>query len=473
MQVAPFGINYSTRKIILDPIEDTDLGQAIIDAYAGNQTDLEDVKRAQRGAKQRGEQQRKTRDEGDPRSVGWTVLLNQKDPNAQAYLDAIQGLAMRRGWMGEPLYYNNEKPYEWYDWVTNNYSPRNQDRPFYILILGGPKQVPFLFQSFLATNAAVGRLDFDSPADVRAYADKLVRLEKASDPIVKREAIFFATNHGKNAQGFFDPTYYSHYHLAAPMSQLVQENYQVPVKTLFAQDATKANFADALHKAQPALVFTASHGVGAPDETLARQQALNGAICCQDAPSDDDAAWLFGAWDVPANDAFLEGAMFFQFACFGYGTPAKSDFAHWDARIGRAVNAKQDFVAALPKKLLAHPHGPIGFVGHLDIALLHGFEDPNNPGTAQDPWHARVAPFTNAVRNLLNVNPVGFALRDMNRRYNELNQNLTTFFDQLQRREIKVDATAQQRLTDTFLSRSDAQNYLIFGDPGARLRIPE
>lgn len=473
MQVTPFGINYTTRKILLDPIQDTELGQALVDAYAGNRADLEDLQKAQGGATKRGEVKRVGIDPGDPRSVGWTVLLNQKDPDRAALLDAIQPLSQQRGWSGAPLYYNGEKPYEWYDWVSNNYSPLTADRPFYVLILGGPKQVPFLFQSFLATVAAVGRLDLDSPQDVRAYAEKIVRLENANTPATKREAIFFATNHGKNAAGVYDPTYYSHYHLAAPLAQQVQDTYQVPVKTLFAQDATKANLADALGSGQPALVFTASHGLGAPTETLKRQMLLNGAICCQDTPVDDDKAWLFGAWDVPAQDAFLEGALFFQFACFGYGTPAQSDFAHWDARVGSAVNAKQDFVAALPKKLLAHPHGPAAFVGHLDIALLHGFEDPDNPGAAADPWHVRVSPFTNAVRLLLQVNPVGLALRAMNERYNQLNQNLTTFFDKLQRKEIQADANLQKRLVDTFLSRSDAQNYMIFGDPGAHLRLPD
>ena len=41
MQVTPFGINYSTRKLILDPIQDTDLGQAILEALQkteGNRT---------------------------------------------------------------------------------------------------------------------------------------------------------------------------------------------------------------------------------------------------------------------------------------------------------------------------------------------------------------------------------------------------------------------------------------------------
>ncbi len=473
MLVTPFGINYTTREILLEPLQDTELGQALLDAYASNRADLADLGKAQRGATARGEQQRATRDLGDPRSAGWTVLLNQKDPNRAALLEAIQPLAKQRGWNGEPLYYNGEKPYEWYDWVNNNYSPLNAERPFYILILGGPKQTPFLFQSFLATVAAVGRLDLDTPDDVRAYAEKIARFEKADAPLNKRQAIFFATNHGKNAQGVYDPTYYSHYHLAAPLAQQAQDTHKVPVKTLFAQDATKANLAAALQDAQPALVFTASHGLGAPNETLERQMLLNGALVCQDAPSADDDAWLFGAWDVPTKKAFLEGALFFQFACFGYGTPAQSDFAHWDARVGRAVNAKQDFVAALPKKLLAHPRGPIGFVGHLDIALLHGFEDPNDPGTAQDPWHVRVSPFSNAMRLLLQVNPVGLALRAMNERYNQLNQNLTTFFDKVQRREIKADAKLQSILVDTFLSRSDAQNYLIFGDPAAHARLPD
>jgi hypothetical protein len=179
MQVAPWGIHYTTRKLIVEPLDDAALGKAILDAYDSNRADLEAVQRATRGATLR-EAQRLTRDEGDPRSVGWTILLNKKDPDRAARLDAIQPLAKQRGWSGEPLYYNDEKPYEWYDWVSNSYSPLNAERPFYVLILGGPAQVPFLFQSFLATNAAVGRLDLE-PDQARAYAEKVVRLEKAAN----------------------------------------------------------------------------------------------------------------------------------------------------------------------------------------------------------------------------------------------------------------------------------------------------
>ena len=40
------------------------------------------------------------------------------------------------------------------------------------------------------------------------------------------------------------------------------------------------------------------------------------------------------------------------------------------------VNAPADFIASLPQKLIAHPRGPIIYIGHVDVALLHGFDDP-------------------------------------------------------------------------------------------------
>ena len=193
-----------------------------------------------------------------------------------------------------------------------------------------------------------------------------------------------------------------------------------------------------------------------PDQTLKKQQAINGAICCQDEPAAEDAEWLFSAADVP-TEPFLEGAAFFQFACFGYGTPAESDFAHWDPKMGRAFNAKSDFIGALPKKLLAHRQGPIVYIGHLDVALLNGFDDPANPGGADDPWHTRAAcSFYKAVKDLLGVRPAGLAVRAMNERYNTYNSQLTTLFDMLQRRKLVADERFQQRLVDSFLIRSDA-----------------
>ena len=59
--------------------------------------------------------------------------------------------------------------------------------PLYLLLVGGPKQIPFEFQYMLDSYWNVGRLDFDTPADYRAYAEAVVAYETgASVPTTNR-----------------------------------------------------------------------------------------------------------------------------------------------------------------------------------------------------------------------------------------------------------------------------------------------
>jgi hypothetical protein len=472
MKIMTLGINYSTKKLLIDPVDEQSLGNAIMNSLGGNAALLRNLTQAVTlGVTFRGEVKRKIEDLADPHTAGWTFLVNSKDHNKAHLVKSIRRLAEHRGMKdpAEPLLFNGETADEWVDWLMENYSsPQMEQKPHYILILGGPDQVPFLFQSVLDTTAAVGRLAFDTPEELEAYADKVIKMETATAPIVNREAVFFAPDGGPS-----DPTYLSHHYLAKPLAKDMQGRLGFNVKTMFADDATKANLQDALRQTKPALVFTASHGLGSPDEPLETQKRINGAICCQQVGAMQDNDWLFSGEDIPLDEPFLEGAVFFQFACFGYGTLAESDFAHWDPRIGSKVNAKADFVAAFPKKLLSHPRGPIAFVGHVDIALVHGFDDPNNPIPMEGPWNLRIEPFKRSLDQMLGVNPMGIAMEDMNMRYNLLNAYLTGLYDRLQRGKVKVNADFQERLVSNFLMRSDAQNYMIFGDPAAHLRIPE
>ena len=71
------------------------------------------------------------------------------------------------------------------------------------------------------------------------------------------------------------------------------------------------------------------------------------------------------------------------------------------------------------------------------------------------------------------MEPAGLALGDMNKRYDIGNAMLTNLFDQLQRKKLRMTPELQQRLADTFITRGDAQNYMVFGDPAACLRIPQ
>jgi hypothetical protein len=197
---------------------------------------------------------------------------------------------------------------------------------------------------------------------------------------------------------------------------------------------------------------------------------MNGAVCChrerRDAPASE---WIVAASDVPDDRPFLEGAVVFQFACFGAGTPARSDFAHWlgDAR----ANARADFVGAWPKRLLAHPRGPVAYIGHVDAAWVQGFITLPPP-LLEDRWHIRLLPFRAALESLLDTQPVGLALAAMYKRYDVYNSQLANALDNIQSGRRKVSPELDIWLADTFITRSDAQNYIVLGDPAARLRLP-
>jgi hypothetical protein len=407
----------------------------------------------------------------DPRAAGWTFLVNEADPDLADIVDALRPLAVHRGMAdpAKPLIFRSDA--DWQEWMIDNYSSIGIEQvPHYVLVVGGPDQVPFHFQALLDVAASVGRVDL-SPPDLRAYVEKLIRLESADEPATTKDAIIFAPDAGRGPDGSFDPTYFSRTYMAQPLADHVRDQLGFRASSILGDEATKDHLVHALSGARPALVYTASHGLWASSTDLALQKRVNGAICCQrSAATQTRGDWLFTADDVPAHEAFLEGAVFFQFACFGYGTPAESDFAHWLG--GEPVTASEDFIAALPKRLLAHPHGPVAFIGHVDTAWLHGFDDPDQP-FPDDVWNRRIAPFVQALNKLLAVEPVGRAMSTLNERYSTTNAVLTGAYDRLMRGRAKATPEFGRKLADTFIMRSDAQNYLVFGDPAARLRIAD
>ena len=109
---------------------------------------------------------------------------------------------------------------------------------------------------------------------------------------------------------------------------------------------------------------------------------------------------------------------------------------------------------------------------HVDTAWLHGFDDPGNP-LIVDPYHERLRPFRTAVSALLTVQPVGLALAELNERYDVLNGVLAGELDRMGRRASGLTPEVVGRLADTFVYRSDAQNYAVLGDPGASVRLPQ
>lgn len=312
--------------------------------------------------------------------AGWTYLLHADDPRRDDIIRILRPLAEHRGMTdpAAPLLYGGEA--DWQRWLEDNYTSRGERRPHYILAVGGPRQIPFHLQSFLDVAGMVGRVEFEDLADLEAYVRKVVRLEQHDSPVASPTAVFFAPDSGQDADGNRDPTYYSRRYMAAPLARRAAA-WGFATRMIEGEEASRDHLMEALGTGRPALVYTASHGIAAIGQDLDTQQRMNGAICCQRTGNETGHEWLFTGDDVPddPDDPFLEGAVFFQFACFGYGTPAQSDFSHWDVGYPETT-APEDFVAALPRSLLAHPRGPIAYIGHVDTAWLHGFDDPDDPG---------------------------------------------------------------------------------------------
>jgi hypothetical protein len=92
---------------------------------------------------------------------------------------------------------------------------------------------------------------------------------------------------------------------------------------------------------------------------------------------------------------------------------------------------------------------------------------------ALERWSTRIVPFKSAIDEFLRVRPPGLAMAQMNTRFNTANLQLTWLYDQLASRRAQLDERYSARIADAFIFRSDAQNYMIFGDPAARPRVPE
>lgn len=407
-----------------------------------------------------------------PAEAGWTFVVGELDERRAERTHALGRLAEHRGMANpeSPLVFGGDSWHAQATWVDEQYLGA-PTRPKYVLLLGGPDVLPFGLQSELAAaGASVGRLAFDDDAALDAYVDKVLALEQADDPVPAPRAVVFAVDHGPR-----DPTSYSRKYMAAPIADRIEAKPPFTVTRLFGEDATKPRLLAALTDERAAFVYTASHGMFADaSQGLDVQKRVNGAICCH-SPGTPIEDGLLTAADVPPDDQpCAEGGVVVQFACWGYGTPTESCFDHW--RLGSGgINAEQAFVSALPTRLLAHPRGPIAYVGHVDTAWLHGFTDVESP----DPdlgqsYDQRLEPFLTAVDSaLLRLWPAGLGLDDLSNRTAALSVALAGFFDTMRKQGKQLDSLSDVELAlvaDGYIRRNDAMNFLLLGDPAARAR---
>jgi hypothetical protein len=331
--------------------------------------------------------------------------------------------------------------------------------PYYLLIVGDPHTIPYRFQFELDVAYLVGRIEFKTLAEYAQYASSVLAAE--TDPAFRlsRRATFFGVANPSDRA-----TELSAQYLVKPLAEkMAAAQPSWDVQHIGPDMAYKSRLQQLLGGDDtPALLFTASHGMGYPNGDP-RQFAYQGALLCQDWPGMESGQHevahdhFLAAEDIN-SDAKLAGLVAFHFACFGAGTPYWDDFAR-QAFSTRSAIAPQAFLAALPQRLLGHPRGgALAVVGHVDRAWGYSF--------AWGGAGAQTVTFESSLNRLMMGETVGSALDDFNLRYAEIATMLNAEIEEAE--YTKPDPVKLARL---WTANNDAKGYAMLGDPAVRLPL--
>ena len=341
--------------------------------------------------------------------------------------------------------------------------------PYYLLLVGGPGEIPYEFQYHLDVQYAVGRIHFDTTEAYANYAQSVVAAEKKKVNLPRRLSFFGVENEDDKS------TQLSAEYLIRPLLQKLKNKPDWEIAAFLGEKATKAQLAQLLGGDQtPALLFTASHGAEF-DNGDPRQIFHQGALVCQDYPgpkkwkalNQGQAASIsqdfYFAGDDLTTEASLHGLLTFHFACFGAGTPLEDDFYERAFSKPKEI-APRPFVAQLPMKMLSHPRGgALATVGHVERAWGYSFLWPEAGSAAQ------TVVFESTIERLLKGMPVGAAVEYFNERYAEM---ATVLADAI--RKAKFGRTiSPYKLANMWTANNDARSYVIIGDPAVRLPVAE
>ncbi|HEX8706082.1 MAG TPA: hypothetical protein VF815_45025 [Myxococcaceae bacterium] len=366
----------------------------------------------------------------------------------------------------------------WKDTVLYNEDEFETEQPAYLLILGDFDHVSLELQQVLGSGGFAGRLAFPSDAGYEAYVDKVLRWNRSPSPARRARTLLFTAHDGTPAttvgyQALMAPSLRNlrkkqeEGSLSAEPPVELGEPAAWSVQQLLAQVASP----------QPSVLFTMSHGMGAPRRgwsSVEEQRARQGAMSLGGEGTLEASAL--------ATTPFLPGGLWFFLACFGGGTPARSFYYPWLARLREAgeypgrlerllaalpKEGERPFVAALPQAALANPHGPLAVMAHVDLAWTYSFQDMGR--AARD----RPSRFLGLLSTLVEGSRAGVGLSSLLRAFNVANTELTTLYDQEEfarqaGRESPVDSV---ELAHLWMLRHDLAGYILLGDPAVRLPL--
>ena len=349
--------------------------------------------------------------------------------------------------------------------------------PRYLLFAGEPDEVPFELQEAAGGDGAcfVGRLAFEQEANYEAYVAKVVERETRPGGAREARVILASVADGSSA------TTGGHKHLVMPLGERCRKesrlgNFNAGAVTT---EVVPKGSADPLLRLagapEPAVLFTLSHGLGAPPEGWRDAQQQRREQGCLFLDGDKLALMPEDIGGRP----FVPGGIWFYFACFGAGTPPRSIYQPWlehlaernpsnrdtleSLRISRPLDGRP-FVGQLARAALANPRGPVAIIAHHDIAFSYSFCDGVEGNN-----HAHR--FVTPLAELVDGRRAGIALNALSHFAREVDQRIR-LDDQKAAAAHRVPLRGDDleiRRAHRWMERHDLMSYVLLGDPAAHL----